>query len=457
MVRIWAIWRRLKLRVSLLPFSRFESRCADSFKTDQRWYMFQNMGPSPSGRSGHAMASIGSKVFVIGGESFTPSKGEDPNVIHVLDTSQCIISQSFSVRILILKMEIEHIKYPEDNRPPVNAAVPPANQNTLRRPSVTNQAQQQQTPAQAGAVAPPAGPSATINGRAMSPGSSVTPERTISPIGRPPNGVGGGQQQQGLGGAAIAVNAGPAVGGVNGRPVRPRREDEVVDDEEGVTTESFQRARSPAQGTIMNRAMSPAGSIGGGTTTAPAGGVVSILAMAAAGGGPTGRQSPIVGSGVSGRSSPLTMVTGRASPVVVAENKRTNGDVPGQQQQPTINGSRPPSRSAQHHPQQQLQHHHQHGGSVGNVAEDLIRDLKAKDVELDSVKRQVAWMKEALGNAAKAGFVFNVEGEGGGGLGGVGALEEGVDEKQAELALRFKQFRAQVQVCFDHFHVLCGA
>jgi hypothetical protein len=53
--------------------------------------MFQNMGPSPSGRSGHAMASIGSKVFVIGGESFTPSKGEDPNVIHVLDTSQYII------------------------------------------------------------------------------------------------------------------------------------------------------------------------------------------------------------------------------------------------------------------------------------------------------------------------------------------------------------------------------
>jgi len=347
-------------------------------------------------------------------------------------------------------MEIEHIKYPEDNRPPVNAAVPPANQNTLRRPSVTNQAQQQQTqPALPGAVAPPVGPSATVNGRAMSPGSSVSPERTISPIGRPPNGVGGGQQQ-GLGGAAIAVNAGPVV---NGRPVRPRREDEVVDDEEGVTTESLQRARSPAQGTIMNRAMSPAGSIGGGTTTAPAGGVVSVLAMAAAGGGPTGRQSPTVGSGgMSGRASPLTMVTDRASPVVV-ENKRTDGDAPGQQQQqPTVNGSRPPSRSAQHHPQQQ--YHHQHGGSVGNVAEDLIRDLKAKDVELDSVKRQVAWMKEALGKAAKAGFVFNVEGEGGGGLGGVGALEEGVDEKQAELALRFKQFRAQVQVCFWSSYVV---
>ena len=54
---------------------------------DQRWYMFQNMGPAPSGRSGHAMASIGPRVFVLGGESFTPSKPEDANFIHVLDTS----------------------------------------------------------------------------------------------------------------------------------------------------------------------------------------------------------------------------------------------------------------------------------------------------------------------------------------------------------------------------------
>jgi hypothetical protein len=362
-------------------------------------------------------------------------------------------------------MKIEHIKYPEDNRPPVNAAVPAANQNTLRRPSVTNQGQQQQGQGQAGATAPQAAPSsgsAIINGRAMSPGSGVVQERTMSPVGRPPNGVGGGHQQQGFVTPAAAVNAGPVAGGVNGRPVRPRREDEVVDEEETATAESFQRARSPAQGMMMNRAMSPAGSIGGGgggaTTPAPAGGVLSMLAMSAAGGGPTGRQSPTVGGvgGVSGRASPLTMATGRASPVVVPENKRVNGDTPGQQQQtsvqgvsPPLNGSRPSSRMGHHHPQQQPQHHHhQHGGSVGNVADDLLRDLKGKDVELDSVKRQVAWMKEALGKAAKAGFVVSTEGEGGGGLGGVGALDEGTDAKQAEMALRFKQFRAQMQVCF---------
>lgn len=49
--------------------------------------MFQNMGPSPSGRSGHAMASSGTRVFVLGGESYTATKPEDTTLIHVLDTS----------------------------------------------------------------------------------------------------------------------------------------------------------------------------------------------------------------------------------------------------------------------------------------------------------------------------------------------------------------------------------
>ncbi|KAG1778034.1 hypothetical protein EV702DRAFT_968580, partial [Suillus placidus] len=55
--------------------------------SNQRWYMFQNMGPAPSGRSGHAMASVGTKVFVLGGESFTPTKPDDHGIINVLDTS----------------------------------------------------------------------------------------------------------------------------------------------------------------------------------------------------------------------------------------------------------------------------------------------------------------------------------------------------------------------------------
>ncbi|KAF9245405.1 galactose oxidase, partial [Melanogaster broomeanus] len=47
--------------------------------SNQRWYKFPDMGPTPSARSGHAMASMGSRVFVLG--------GDDHGIIHVLDTS----------------------------------------------------------------------------------------------------------------------------------------------------------------------------------------------------------------------------------------------------------------------------------------------------------------------------------------------------------------------------------
>ncbi|CCM04210.1 uncharacterized protein FIBRA_06376 [Fibroporia radiculosa] len=74
--------------------------------SNQRWYMFQKMGPAPSPRSGHAMASMGSRVFVLGGlggESLgNPTKPEDPTMIHVLDT--------------------KHIKYPDSNKAPPTGA-----------------------------------------------------------------------------------------------------------------------------------------------------------------------------------------------------------------------------------------------------------------------------------------------------------------------------------------------
>jgi chromosome segregation ATPase len=56
--------------------------------SNQRWYMFANMGPSPSGRSGHALTTYQNKVVVLGGESFTGAKADDPALVHVLDTGK---------------------------------------------------------------------------------------------------------------------------------------------------------------------------------------------------------------------------------------------------------------------------------------------------------------------------------------------------------------------------------
>jgi hypothetical protein len=47
--------------------------------------MFEHMGPSPSARWGHAMASDGTRIFVLGGKSSAIAQGDEAAVIHVLD------------------------------------------------------------------------------------------------------------------------------------------------------------------------------------------------------------------------------------------------------------------------------------------------------------------------------------------------------------------------------------
>ncbi|KDR71309.1 hypothetical protein GALMADRAFT_281901 [Galerina marginata CBS 339.88] len=96
---------------------------------NRRWYMFQNMGPSPSGRSGHAMASIGTKIFVLGGESFSSSRSDDPNLIHILET--------------------KNIRYPPDGslRPPARA--PQADHNYSQNSLITDEGTQNDTTTQA--------------------------------------------------------------------------------------------------------------------------------------------------------------------------------------------------------------------------------------------------------------------------------------------------------------------
>lgn len=84
---------KFPVRASLDPFGNIRP-CSDTYAfllshdTDQRWYMFQNMGPAPSVRSGHRMAAVGTRIFVLGGESSSTGPSDDPTVIHVLDTSQ---------------------------------------------------------------------------------------------------------------------------------------------------------------------------------------------------------------------------------------------------------------------------------------------------------------------------------------------------------------------------------
>lgn len=49
------------------------------------------------------MAAVGSKVFVIGGEAFSPNKSEDHSIINVLDTSTSF--DLFTAAILLTSLQ----------------------------------------------------------------------------------------------------------------------------------------------------------------------------------------------------------------------------------------------------------------------------------------------------------------------------------------------------------------
>jgi hypothetical protein len=55
----------------------------------QRWFKFDNVGPSPHSRSAHTMASDGTRVFVLGGYS-EGARSDEISLIHVFDTSMCV-------------------------------------------------------------------------------------------------------------------------------------------------------------------------------------------------------------------------------------------------------------------------------------------------------------------------------------------------------------------------------
>ena len=58
----------------------------------QRWFIFQNVGPSPGGRSCHTMASDGTRIFVLGGISSTDDRADETTLIHIFDTSMYSLS-----------------------------------------------------------------------------------------------------------------------------------------------------------------------------------------------------------------------------------------------------------------------------------------------------------------------------------------------------------------------------
>ncbi|KAL5606566.1 hypothetical protein BROUX41_002968 [Berkeleyomyces rouxiae] len=155
--------------------------------TTKRWYTFQNMGPSPSPRSGHSMTSVGKSIVIVGGEpSSTTNPINDLGLVYVLDTTK--------------------IRYPNDNHSQRNA---PA-----RRTS--NDIAPNQGPGQRAIKEGPPGPGSD----SRRPGPQMVGYQH-GPNGSPMNGAPNGRPpNRPANGPPGGPNSGPN-GAMNGGPGRP--------------------------------------------------------------------------------------------------------------------------------------------------------------------------------------------------------------------------------------------
>ncbi|KAL1412939.1 hypothetical protein Q8F55_000688 [Vanrija albida] len=349
--------------------------------SNQRWYMFQNMGPSPMAKSGHSLCAAHGKVFVVGGESNlapTPTNvRDDPNLVHVLDTTK--------------------IKYPADN-PSARGSTPAT---AITRPRTTSDVGGRPGTA----PGPYGGPSQLSGG----PGGASMAQfsrsydnlsRSISPsvIASEPrpliiaNETGSVQSRhtprsESQDSGPPRPNPNPNPNGVP--PQRPRREGD----------EEFRRAMSPpviitsANGTAVSspatdRVVTPNGIS---SPTSPQAHVTSHTIH------PNVRNT---------RSPPPQLRNGEGldRPALPPDAFYFGGRSPNSGSRPnSINAGRPASFLGRP------------GSIVGNRPNsiagtaDLLRELKARETEADGAKRREAAMRVVLSRAVQQGFVAEEE------------------------------------------------
>ena len=141
--------------------------------TSKRWYTFQNMGPSPSPRSGHSMTAHGKQIIVLAGEpSSAPRDSGELSMVYVLDTSK--------------------IRYPSDSAQPASAEKQRSGSPT-RRPS-SEARNQKRSVSRDGQIAndafarssPMGGPVQRPEGASNSAQGSRLPRASQAPAGPPP-------------------------------------------------------------------------------------------------------------------------------------------------------------------------------------------------------------------------------------------------------------------------------
>ncbi|KAK4704660.1 hypothetical protein P7C70_g1551, partial [Phenoliferia sp. Uapishka_3] len=380
--------------------------------TNQRWFMFQNMGPAPSGRSGHAMATWQNKVYVLGGESYTSARADDPSFVHVLDTSK--------------------IKYPSDNRgaqnsrkssiPVMSAALnssadkpngPPQVQvhPPNSPPKLTNGTIPEEELRRTGTTSPTNRAVLPQNGAAPSFGQVIaTPGAPPPPIQKSGSPVVSLQQQQQTSGSppqSSKIVKRSTTGAPSAAPIRPAR----PGDDASESATPYRRTMDPvAAPRFEDRAMSP-------TSTQQQQAQARSRAMS-----PTAA-SPINANGASGPprvkaagSSPPLQSTSQFSgtPIAAVRNARTPSPTQGRAagsseggdhqdslaSSNTVNATSPPP-DAFYYPNRA------HPQTNGRAPSPAPGDSRAKDEEIQQLKAREMWMTTALAMATRKGFVVS--------------------------------------------------
>ncbi|KAI5867587.1 hypothetical protein GGS23DRAFT_184620 [Durotheca rogersii] len=98
--------------------------------SSRRWYTFQNMGPSPSPRSGHSMTAVGKSIVVVGGEpSSTNNPVNDLSIVYVLDTGKIRYPNDAQIQSNTQKMQ-------QARRPGGDVPFAPSRQTPSREGSI---------------------------------------------------------------------------------------------------------------------------------------------------------------------------------------------------------------------------------------------------------------------------------------------------------------------------------
>ncbi|KAH6605626.1 cell polarity protein (Tea1) [Trichoderma cornu-damae] len=358
--------------------------------SQRRWYTFQNMGPSPSPRSGHSMTTVGKSIVVLGGEPSTASPStNDLGILYVLDTTK--------------------IRYPND-APGGPQRIPQA-----RRPSdATNPNRQPPMRDVSNGGGPPdsrnnvvGGPSSISTGPGgqripsggMEPGGSPNPGGPGSPppVGALPRAPPGGPPGPGNKmprAAATASPSGPPPQGPT--PAKPVADPSGVGRVRGASVDRAATTSSPQ----LTSAPSPITReiIPEDDAPTPAG--INTPGPVSAMGNPVnGRRTPTTPTQVSRTGSKQGSLGGGEPPRGKARPPNSPGSIDGTQE--GMQRAAPNRSTSPPHPTKPI------NASLNRRSSGRNSQTVALLKELDSARNRNAWYASELELARKAGYVLN--------------------------------------------------